>query len=59
MPTEEKTVSINILSPEELLAEIYNRKVPESWGVHQDGVQQGIRYVAAAYGLKIKGVNCE
>lgn len=47
-----------VKSPEELIADLYNAKVSNFWAVHQEGVKQGIRYVAAAFNLKIKGVNC-
>ncbi|WP_285397612.1 hypothetical protein [Lysinibacillus sp. fls2-241-R2A-57] len=46
-----------VKSPEELIADLYNAKVSDFWTVHQEGVRQGIRYVASAFNLKIKGVN--
>lgn len=45
-------------TPEEEIAEIYNSKVNKMWEIHHEGVRQGIRYVAIAFNLKIKGVNC-
>ncbi|AVK84023.1 hypothetical protein C3943_10775 [Lysinibacillus sp. B2A1] len=47
-----------IKTPEEEIAEIYNLKVSNFWEAHQEGVRQGIRYVAIAFNLKIKGVDC-
>jgi len=47
-----------VRTPEEEIAEIYNKKVSRFWEVHQEGVRHGIRYVATAFNLKIKGVNC-
>ncbi len=46
-----------VKTAEEEIEEIYNQKVSRFWEAHQEGVRQGIRYVAAAFNLKIKGVN--
>ena len=55
----DKTKPCKLLTPpNDEIAHIYNAKVPASLQVHQEGIQQGIRYVAAAFNLKIKGVNC-